>query len=59
MSFNFVVCPKCKEVIHLIRIGPADLNEGRPDSKIILCEACTYVWRTNGNTWREEHGFLE
>ena len=59
MSFNFVVCPKCGEVIHLIRIGPADLNEGRPDSKIIRCEACQHVFRTGGNTWREEHGYLE
>jgi len=59
MSFNFVICPECKEVIHLERIGPVGLLKGRPDSKIIKCLACTHVFRTEGNTWKEEHGYLK
>ena len=58
MSFNFVVCPKCKEVIHLERIGSAGVPMVK-DSKLIKCLACGKVFRTAGNTWKEEHGHLE
>ena len=58
MTFSFVVCPKCKEVIHLERIGPVGLLGGRKDSKLIRCLSCTHVFRTSGNTWKEEHGHL-
>ncbi|MBA7662998.1 hypothetical protein ES703_71031 [subsurface metagenome] len=58
MTFSFVCCPKCKEVIHLERIGSAGVK-GVKDSKLIKCESCGHIFRTSGNTWREEHGHLE
>jgi len=58
MSFKFVVCPKCGEVIHLERIGPVG-KPGVKDSKLIKCLSCTHIFRTAGNTWKEEHGHLE
>ena len=59
MTFIFVCCPKCGEVIHLERIGPVGLLAGRKDSKLIKCLSCNIIFRTSGNTWKEEHGHLE
>jgi len=58
MMIQFIRCPKCGEVLHLERVGSVGVR-GVKDSKIIRCLACTHVFRTSGNTWKEEHGHLE
>jgi len=58
MSIEFIRCPKCREALNLRRIGPAGVP-GVKDSRTIKCLDCGHVFRTAGNTWKEEHGFLK
>jgi len=58
MSIKFTRCPKCKEVLHLKRLGPIGVPRVK-DSKTIKCLDCGHVFRTAGNTWKEEHGYLK
>jgi len=58
MTFIFVRCPKCGEVLHLERVGSVG-KPGVKDSRLIKCQICGKVFRTEGNTGKEEHGHLE
>jgi len=55
MSIKFILCPNCKELFLLERLGKVGVPRFK-DSRKIHCLECGTVFRTKGETWREAHG---
>lgn len=53
MSVHWIVCPKCKAVTGVVRVGSVGVK-GAKDSNRFKCEACGTTFRVKGGeTWQE------